>query len=131
MREFFSFCFDQLTDPFSLPLDPIMEYILLGFIGMLAFALAYRLVGNMYDADIIGGRVLGSLFHWILRFVLFVFMWGIVNSAIAVCRFVAEHWIILLAILGSAVFLVGAFLLTRHIVIQNRLQLAKETNRKP
>ena len=130
MREFFSFCFDQLTDPFSLPLDPTTEYILLAFIGMLAFTQAYRLVGNMYDADIISGSVLGSFFHWILRFMLFVFMWGIVNSAIAVCRFVAEHWVILLAILGSALLLMATFFLTRHFLIQNRLQPTKETNRK-
>lgn len=130
MRKFFSFCFDQLTDPFSLPLEPISEYIILAFIGFLAFILAYKLVGNMYDADVISGSVLGSIFHWILRFIIFVSLWGLTNGAIAVYRFIAEHLVFLLTILGSVLLLVIIFFLTRHFVIQNRLKPLKETNRK-
>ena len=130
LRELFRFCFDQLTDPFTLPLNPITEYIILAFIGMLAFTLAYRFVGNMYAAGTISGCVLGSFFHWALRFLLFVFMWRIADRAIVVYRFIAERWVILLGILGSALLLVVAFFLTRHFVMQNRPQPAKETNRK-
>ena len=130
LRELFSFCFDQLTDPFSLPLEPITEYIILAFIGFLAFVLAYKLVGNMYHADVISGSVLGSIFHWILRFIIFVSLWGFANGAIAVCRFIAEQWIILLAILGGALLLVAVFFLARHFVMLSRLKPVKETMRK-
>ena len=130
MREFFSFCFDQLTDPLSLPLNPITEYIILAVIGMLAFILAFRLVGNMYDADVIGESVLGSIFHWVLRLVLFVSMWGITNAAIIAYRFLTEHLVILLVVFGGALLLLGAFFLVRHLVIQNRLKPIKETTQK-
>ena len=130
LRDFFSFCFDQLTDSFSLPLEPISEYIILAFIGFLAFILAYKLVGNMYDADIISGSVLGSVFHWLLRFIIFVSLWGLTNGAIAVYRFIAEHWIILLAALGGALLLIGVFFSLRHFIMQNCLKPVKEVARK-
>ena len=130
MRDFFSFCFDQLTDPFSLPLEPISEYIILAFIGFLAFILAYKLVGNMYDTDVISGNVLGSISHWILRFIIFVSLWGLTNGAIAVYRFIAEHWIILLVALGGTLLLIGVFFLVRHFIMQNRLKPVKEVARK-
>ena len=130
MREFFSFCFDQLTAPFSLPLEPITEYIILAFIGFLAYKLSFKLVGDMYDAKAISGSVLGSIFHWILRLGIFVSLWGLANGVIAVCRFIAEHWVILLASLGGALHLVAAFFLVRHFALQNRLKSFKETIRK-
>lgn len=126
MREFFSFCFDQLTDPFSLLLDPIIEYIVLAIIGILAFKLAYMLVGDMYDADFISGSILGSIFHWLIRIGLFVFFWWIANAAITACRFIAEHWVILAAILGGVLLLVVAFFLIRHFVMQKRLKPIKK-----
>ena len=130
MREFFSFCFDQFTDPFSLPLEPITEYIILAFIGFLAFTLSYELVGSMYGADVIRGSILGSIFHWIFRFVMFVSLWGLANGVIAVYRFIAEHWVILLGALVGALLLVAAFFLTRQFVKQNRLKPVKEPIRK-
>jgi len=127
LRELFSFCFEQLTDPLSLPLDPIIEYIVLTFIGILAFKLARMLVGDMYDADIIGGSILGSFFHWLIRIGLFAFVWWITNAAITTCRFIAEHWIILAAALGGVLLLVVAFFLIRHFVMQKRLKPLKNT----
>ena len=130
MREFFSFCFEQLTDPLSLPLDPITEYIILALLGLLAFKLAYGLVGDMYDSDIISGSIIGSFFHWLLRGIIFVVLWGITNAAITVYNFIAEHWVILFAILGGALLLVMAFFLVRRFATQNRLKPIKETVRK-
>lgn len=130
LREFFSFCFDQLTDPFSLPLEPITEYIILAFIGFLAYKLSFKLVGDMYDSKAISGSALGSIFHWILRLAIFVSLWGLANGVIAVCRFIAEHWVILLATLGGALLLVAAFFLVRHFALQNRLKPVRETIRK-
>ena len=130
MREFFSFCFDQLTDPFSLPLEPITEYIILAFIGFLAYKLSFKLVGDMYDAKAISGSVSGSIFHWILRLAIFISLWGLANGVIAVYRFVVEHWVILLATLGGALLFVVAFFLVRHFALQNRLKPVKEMTRK-
>lgn len=130
MRNFFSFCFDQLTDPLSLPIDPITEYIILAFIGLLAYMLAYRLVGIMYDANAISGSLLGSIFHWSLRFIIFVSLWGLTNGAIAVYRFVVNHWVVLIA-LGGVSLLTAIFFFVRHFLIQNRLKAIKETVQKP
>lgn len=125
MREFFSFCFDRITDLLSLPLDPIIEYIVLVCIGVLAFRLARMLVGDMYDADIISGGIVGSIFHWGIRIGLFVFMWWLVNAAIAAYRFIVKHWVTLIAVLGGVLLLLVAFFLIRHFVIHKRLKMLK------
>ena len=130
MREFFSFCFEQLADSLSLPLNWEAEYIVLTFLGILAVIFAYRLVGGMYDADFICGGLAGSFFHWFLRAVIFVAPWGSANALIAVYRFVAEHWILLLAITGGVLLIVVAFFLTRYFVVRNCLKSVNKTIHK-
>lgn len=107
-----------------------MEYIILALIGLFAYLLAYRLVGNMYDKHAISGSIAGSIFHWLLRFILFVSLWGITNAVISVYRFIAEHWETLLTVLGGAFLLVTAVFLTRHFAMQNSLKPDKETIQK-
>ena len=129
MRDFFSFCFEYLTDPLSLPLNPITEYIILALLDWIARKLAYGLVGNMYGTNLISGGTSGSLFHWIFRGIIFVTIWWTANAVITIYRFVAEHWLILLTTLG-AILLLAVFFLVRHFAMQNRLKPVKETVQK-
>ena len=130
MRDFFSFCFKYLTDPLSLPLNPITEYIILALLDWIARKLAYGLVGNMYDANLIGSGTSGSFFHWLFRGIIFVTIWWTTNAVITIYRFVAEHWLILLTTLGGILLLAVAFFLVRHFAMQDRLKSAKETAQK-
>ena len=129
MRDFFSFCFEYLTDPLSLPLNPITEYIILALLDWIAQKLAYGLVGNMYGNSLISDGTSGSLFHWIFRGIIFVTIWWTANAVITIYRFVAEHWLILLTTLG-AILLLAVFFLVRHFAMQNRLKPVKETVQK-
>lgn len=96
MRELFSFIFDHLTDPLTLPIDPLYEWALLGFIGLIAYATSFRIVGDMYRSGLIDGSFLGSLFHWIIRFLIFVALWFVVYWTIVIGQWIIANWVVLL-----------------------------------
>ena len=118
MRELFSFIFDQFTDPFSLPIDPLYEWAILGVIGLIAFFASYRIVGDLYASGDIHGRFLGSLFHWTIRLLIFAAIWFVVYWVIVIGQWVAAHWGVLL---GIAVICLVVCLIVRYI-INNRTE---------
>ena len=103
MREIFSFIFDMFTDPLTLPIDPLYEWIILGVIGIIAYAASFRIVGDMYDSESIGGSFLGSLFHWIIRFLIFVPVWFVVYWVIVIVQWIISHWCLTLCIFCGVV----------------------------
>lgn len=103
MSVIFKFMFERLTDPLGLPLNPLYEYAILGVIGLIAYAIAYRKVGNMYHGGLIDGRTAGSFFHWLIRLFLFVVMWLAIYGVIQGYYFVTANWQIILMIAGSVV----------------------------
>lgn len=105
MKEILSFAFDKLTDPLSLPLELYQEWIILGVIELIAFVIARRITGRLYDGGSIYGHVAGSLCHWIIRFIVFVGIWAITNLTIRIVRFIIAHWIIcIIAFVGMLGF---------------------------
>ena len=118
MRELFSFIFDQFTDPFSLPIDPLYEWAILGAIGLVAFFASYRIVGGLYASGDIHGRFPGSLFHWTIRLLIFAAIWFVVYWVIVIGQWIAAHWIVLLCI--TVAFLVVC-LIVRYL-INNRTE---------
>lgn len=107
MREIFSFIFDRLTDPLSLPIHPLWEYLILLIIGGIAYAVAYSIVGDMYSSGSISGGCLGSLFHWIIRLLLFVVIWAVTYGAIVVVQWITAHWVIVVSVLGALILVAG------------------------
>lgn len=97
----FKFMFERLTDPLGLPINPLYEYAILGIIGLIAYAIAYNKVGDMYHIGLIDGRTAGSFFHWFIRGFLFVVMWLVVYAVIQGYFFVTANWQIILMIAGS------------------------------
>lgn len=87
----YKFLFELLTDPLSLPINPIWEYIILSIIGVIAFKIAWN--------ESPGGP-LGSLIHWTIRFVVFVSLWFVIDTIIVVGQWLIKNWFI-------AVFAVG------------------------
>ena len=84
----FKFLFGLLTDPLGLPIEWYYEYLILAVIGAVAYGIAYRCVGDMYHMGAINGRMSGSFFHWLIRFILFVALWAVTYGAI-----VAVKWL--------------------------------------
>ena len=128
MREIFRFCFDIITDPLSLPVNPLTEFIILAFISQLAYEWAFGFVGDLYHANIISGRSVGSFLHWLFRYISYVVVWAITNAAIYVYQFITEHWLILLACLGGIVMLIASLFVISHLVSQKRQKASLQIN---
>lgn len=66
------YAFEYLTDSFSLLNNPIDDYVAMVIIGLIAYVIAYNLVGKLYSNNLIDGRRAGHILHWIIRLVVFV-----------------------------------------------------------
>lgn len=108
MRAIFSFIFDKFTDPLTLPLEPLYEWIILGVIGLIAYVASFRIVGDMYDSGSISGSFLGSLFHWIIRLLIFVPVWFVVYWVIVIAQWIIANWVLALCILGGLIVVIAA-----------------------
>lgn len=116
MREIFSFIFDMFTDPLTLPIEPLYEWIILGVIGIIAYIASFRIVGDMYDSGSISGSFLGSLFHWIIRLLIFVPVWFVVYWAIVIGQWIIAHWVLALCIaVGLVVAIAVVILIVRYL----------------
>lgn len=101
MSAIFKFLFERATDPLGLPINAFYEYIILAVIGAVAYGIAYSKVGDMYHGSLISGRTEGSFFHWLIRLILFVWLWLLAYGAIQGYYFVTANWQIILMIAGS------------------------------
>lgn len=114
MKEILSFTFYKFTDPLSLPLELYQEWIILGVIELIAFIIARRITGRLYDDGSICGHAAGSICHWIIRFIVFVGIWGITNLTIRLFRFITAHWIIFTVVLVGILAVIGIILFHSH-----------------
>lgn len=102
------YLFEYIVDSFSLLENPLDDYVVMAIIGIIAYGVAYSLVGKLYNYDIIDGRGAGHILHWIIRLIVFVIIFYLVATAIRIYNwFVAlpnyKWWIIGLAMGGSIV----------------------------
>ena len=114
MKEIFSFIFDIITDPFTLPVEPLYEWVILGVLGVIAYLTSYRIVGDMYDRGSISGSFLGSLFHWIIRLFIFVMIWFVAYWAIVIVQWITDHRVLAMSILGILTVLSVATICVIH-----------------
>lgn len=108
MREIFSFIFDKITDPLTLPIKPLYEWIILGVIGLIVYLVSFFIVGEMYKDGCIDGKFLGSLFHWVIRLLIFIPVWFLVYWIIVIAQWIIAHWVLALCILGGLIVLIVA-----------------------
>lgn len=97
--------FNLLTESLGLPLEKKWDYIILAIIGIIAYIVAFRVVGKMYDRGLIFGRDSGSFFHWLIRLVVFFLTWAIVCGIITAIHWICDNWIFVLSITGSILLL--------------------------
>lgn len=124
----FKFIFDLLTDPLGLPIEWYWEYIVLLVIGAVAYAVAYRCVGDMYSGGMIDGSTSGSFFHWLIRLILFVILWAVTYGIIAVVKWLTDNWVLVLSILGGVVATVGIAAVIAIIVRKRKKKVGTEVS---
>ena len=83
--------FDLLTSPLGLPISPLHEWIILTMIGEMAYRVAFDTVGGLYDDGLINSGCLGSILHWIIRFIIFTITWAATYGVISTAKFVIAH----------------------------------------
>lgn len=105
MREIFRLCFEQFTDQLTFLLNPLAELIFVWILHKIVYKLAFSVVGDLYHSGIISGSLTGSFLHWFLRGVSFAIAWMIVNFSVVAYRFVTEHWLMVIAAIGSVLLL--------------------------
>lgn len=114
MREVFSFIFDKFTDPLTLPIEPLYEWIILGIIGIIAYVASFRIVGDMYDSGSISGSFLGSIFHWIIRLLIFVPIWFVIYWVIIIAQWIISNWMLVMSVLSGIILSTVAIVTTIH-----------------
>ena len=85
------FIFDLITASFSLFENPIYNYIAMTIIGLIAFKLAFGIVGK---SELRGEA--GSIVHWIIRFLAFVFIWIACSILIKLITFIMNNWLVVI-----------------------------------
>lgn len=83
--------FDLITASFSLFENPIYNYIAMTIIGLIAFKLAFSIVGK---SELRGEA--GSIAHWIIRFLAFVFIWFACSILIKLITFIMNNWLVVI-----------------------------------
>ena len=58
----FKLLFEFLTEPLGLPIEWYYEYVILAVVGFVAYEIAFRWVGSMYNEGFITSRGAGSFF---------------------------------------------------------------------
>ena len=116
MSELLKFLFEQVTDPLTLPIHPLLEWFVLWCINRLVYKCAYEMVGNLYSAGYFDGSIAGKLVHWFLRTICFIIVWGTVRTLIAVVQFILNHWIVV----TISVVLVSTAVTIGYVAIKHR-----------
>lgn len=86
----FKFVFEFITNPLGLPIKWYYEYIILIFVGKIAFRIAYNAVGSMYNIDFIDGKTSGSFIHWTIRIGVFIIIWGLLYLIIMIFNYFGQ-----------------------------------------
>ena len=93
------FLYELITNPLGLPIEPILEWIIILVVGEIAHEIAYWISP--------GGKIIGSAVYWITKFISFVAMWAVLYGLIVAIQFVTKYWIWFLCIGGGAAVMTG------------------------
>lgn len=87
--------FEILTGEVAVCDNIIYNYLIMLFVGEIAFRFAFSLVGDAYDAGLISGKSAGSVLHWVIRFVIYLVVAYLIRGTIWLYNFIVgvPHWI--------------------------------------
>lgn len=80
--------FDMITGDFKVYDGVIENYYAMAFIGLVAFLIAYWIVGLLYSDGAIEGSILGSILHWGIRIVVFIVVFNAFLAVASLVRFI-------------------------------------------
>lgn len=107
------YLFEYLTDSFSLLESPLDDYVVMTIIGIIAYSIAYGLVGRLYKDDVIDSRGAGHVLHWIIRLIVFVIIFYLAATAIRIHNWFMNlpsyKWWIIGLVIGVAIFICGLY----------------------
>lgn len=83
--------FDLITSPFSLFDNPLYNCVAMFIVGVIAFKIAFKVVG---DLDFRG--TIGSIAHWTIRFVVFAVVWFVFLILINIINFIKKNYILII-----------------------------------
>ncbi len=109
--------FELLISPLSISDNYYLNSIIMALIGLIAFMIAFKVVG---DLGFRGG--IGSLFHWIIRFLVFIVLCFLCSIAIKINEFVFNHKELILFFCCSILL---AFVVYKIVYYQKSKLLAK------
>jgi hypothetical protein len=105
--------FTFVTDQFTLFDNYLYNYISMGIIGIIAFAIAYGIVGRLYDDGMISGSGIGSVLHWTIRLIVCTALFLCVSFVIWVVKLILSIpiyvWLIVAGViaLGFIITIIG------------------------
>ena len=72
LTEILKFIFETLTGECTLFENILADKIYLAIVGSIAFYVAWKVVGNLYDDGLIYGSTIGKIIHWSVRTIAFL-----------------------------------------------------------
>lgn len=107
--------FELLTSSLTISDNYFVNFIVIGLIGIIAFKVAFKIVG---DIGLFGE--VGSMLHWIIRFVTFFLLWFICCIVIEITKFIISHIIVILVLCCSFVIVVFIAVIVRNRLINSQ-----------
>ena len=109
--------FEWLTGDFALFDNPLYNYIVMAVIGIIAFGVAFSLVGALYRAEHLSSRGAGSIIHWAIRLIVFVIIFYIFSALMwLVQHIIAAPWLSLGIFMGALVLIIGSIIAFKQIM---------------
>ena len=116
--------FDILIDPLGLPINCLLEYIILGIIGEIAYRKAYSYIGELYRRKIIRRKISGKIAHWVSRLFIYVPLWAAVRFLIFVVEWVKTNLLAAIIIFAAITVIVVATV----IIYRYKIRSANQQN---
>lgn len=124
------YLFEYITDSFSLLENPLDDYVVMAIIGIIAYGIAYGLVGRLYNYDIIDGRGAGHILHWIIRLIVFVIIFYLAATAIRIYNWFMDlpsyKWWIIGLVIGVSICICGLYKF--HLLRKRKLNERRDKN---
>lgn len=106
-----------------MPINCILEYVILGIIGEIAFRIARTYIGKLYRRKIIHGKAAGKVAHWGLRFLIYVSLWAVAQLLIFIVKWVrANPLIAIIIFVAIAVVVVTTLIILRYKIKPEKRQ---------
>jgi hypothetical protein len=120
MKEILKPIYELITGQYILFENIAYNYVALFLIGIIAFRSAWKIVGGLYDGDIINGRILGSIIHWSIRLIIFLLVFYSCSFLIWVTKLIIKYRVIVLIAILSIFTLIVCSIFIKNLIIKKK-----------